>query len=98
MPALPKAIFLAAALLAAGAEAQAQTAASRWLDTKPLFNWNEARGATPRGPKSEFAGEIADCEKRGAEETKKTPPTPETRQVTAAGWLGATVDKRAGNT
>jgi hypothetical protein len=99
MSALAKiAVFSAAVLVALGSAAGAQTAASRWLDTKPTFNWNEAGGAIPRGPKSEYAGEIADCEKRGAEETKKTPPTPETRQVTAAGWLGASVEKRAGTT
>jgi hypothetical protein len=44
------------------------------------------------------ARDIADCEKRGAEETAKSPPTPETREVAAAGWLGAAVDKRAGDT
>ncbi len=97
--ALAKAAFLsAAALVLAGAGAAAQTAASRWLDGKPVANWNKPGMAIPRGPKSEYAEEIKDCEKRGAEERAKSPPTPETRQVAAAGWLGAAVERRAGDT
>ena len=90
------ALLSLAVLAFAAADAQAQ--ASRWLDAKPLANWNKPGMAIPRGPKSEFAEEIADCEKRGAEETAKSQPTPETRQVAAAGWLGAAVDKHAGDT
>lgn len=86
------------ALALAGGEAAAQTAASRWLDAKPLANWNKPGMEIPRGPKSGYAEEIAECEKRGAEETAKSPPTAETRQVAAAGWLGAAVDRRAGDT
>jgi hypothetical protein len=93
---LPSAIALV--LAAAAPAAEAQTAASRWLDAKPVANWNKPGAAIPRGPKSGFADEIAECEKRGAEEVKKSPPTPETRQVTAAGWRVATVDKRMGDT
>jgi hypothetical protein len=103
MPAHPSttSMLLSAAALvlaAAAPAADAQTAASRWLDAKPVANWNKPGGAIPRGPKSAFAEEIAACEKRGAEEVKKSPPTPETRQVTAAGWRVATVDKRMGDT
>ncbi len=87
-----------AALALAGGEAAAQTAASRWLDARPLANWNTPGMAIPRGPKSGYAEEIAECEKRGAEESPKSPPTAETRQVAAAGWLGAAVDRRAGDT
>lgn len=86
------------ALALAGGEAAAQTAASRWLDAKTIANWNKPGMAIPRGPKSGYSGDIADCEKRGAEETAKSPPTAETRQVAAAGWLGAAVDRRAGDT
>lgn len=86
------------ALTLAGGEAAAQSAASRWLDAKTIANWNKPGMEIPRGPKSGYAEEIADCEKRGAEETPKSPPTPETRQVAAAGWLGTAVDKRAGDT
>ena len=99
MLALAKAALLsAAALVALSAHAGAQSAASRWLDAKTVANWNKPGMTIPRGPKSQYAEEIADCEKRGAEETAKSPPTPETRQVSAAGWLGAAVDKRAGDT
>ena len=77
--------------------ATAQSAKSRWLDQDPLRNWNNPSGAIPKGPRVSLA-DIRDCEKRGAEETKKTPATAETRQVTAAGWRGATVEKRAGDT
>jgi len=77
--------------------AAAQSAKSRWLDADPIRNWNNPNGAIPKGPSASLA-DIRDCEKRGAEETKKTPPTPETRQVAKAGWRGATVDKRAGDT
>ena len=87
-----------AALACAGTEAAAQTAASRWLDAKTIANWNKPGMAIPRGPKSAYAEDLADCEKRGAEETAKSPPTPETRLVAAAGWLGAAVDKAAGGT
>lgn len=86
------------ALALAGGEAAAQTAASRWLDAKPIANWNQPGMAIPRGPKSEYSEDLAECEKRGAEESAKSPPTPETRQVAAAGWLGAAVDRRAGDT
>jgi hypothetical protein len=92
---------LSAALLALAItipEAHAQTAASRWLDAKPVANWNKPGAAIPKGPKSGFAEELKDCEKRGHEESPKSPPSPETRQVTAAGWLGAAVDKRMGDT
>jgi hypothetical protein len=85
-------------LALAGGEAAAQTAASRWLDAKPIANWNKPGMAIPRGPKSGYAEEIAECEKRGAEETAKSAPTAETRQVAAAGWLGTAVDKAAGDT
>lgn len=93
-------MLLATAAVAAAAmsAAQAQTAASRWLDAKPVANWNKANGAIPKGPKSGFAEEIAECEKRGHEERQKSAPTPETRQVAAAGWLGAMVERRMGNT
>ena len=73
------ALLSLAVLALAGTEARAQTAASRWLDAKTIANWNKPGMAIPRGPKSAFAEEIADCEKRGAEETAKSPPTPETR-------------------
>jgi hypothetical protein len=86
------------ALALAGGGAAAQTAASRWLDAKTIANWNTPGMAIPRGPKSDYAEDIADCEKRGAEETAKSPPTPETRQVASAGWLGAAVDRSAGDT
>jgi hypothetical protein len=89
-------LTIAAAVFAA--PAAAQTAATRWLDAKTIANWNKPGMAIPRGPKSGYAEEIAECEKRGAEETAKSPPTPETRQVAAAGWLGAAVDKAAGDT
>lgn len=95
------AIRLAAAGLAlafAAAPAAAQTAASRWLDARTIANWNKPGMAIPRGPASSYAEDLAECEKRGAEESAKSPPTPETRQVAAAGWLGAAVDKRAGET
>lgn len=88
----------ACALAFAGGQTAAQTAATRWLDAKTVVNWNKPGMAIPRGPKSGYAEEIAECEKRGAEESAKSPPTPETRQVSAAGWLGAAVDKRAGDT
>lgn len=88
----------ACALAFAGGQAAAQTSATRWLDAKTVVNWNKPGMAIPRGPKSGYAEEIAECEKRGAEESAKSPPTPETRQVSAAGWLGAAVDKRAGDT
>jgi hypothetical protein len=90
--------FLAVAFVAWGVPAQAQTAASRWLDAKPVANWNKPGMAIPRGPKSGYAEEIADCEKRGAEERPKPTVTAETRQVTAAGWLGAVVEKTIGDT
>jgi len=92
VPAL--ALCIAAAAIPA---ASAQTAKSRWLDADPLRNWNNPNGTIPRGPKAGLA-DIRDCEKRGAEETAKSELTPETRQVTAAGWHGAAVEKRAGDT
>jgi hypothetical protein len=95
---LKTALLSGAALMLAGAGAEAQTAASRWLDAKPLANWNKPGAAIPRGPKAVNMEDIRDCEKRGAEETAKSAPTPETRQVAAAGWLGTAVDKRAGDT
>lgn len=99
MPASTKPVLLAALLLALPvAGAQAQTGPARWLDAKPLANWNTPGAAIPRGPKGAPPEEIRDCEKRGAGETAKSAPTPETRQVAAAGWLGATVERRAGNT
>lgn len=82
---------------AASPPAVAQSAKSRWLDANPLGNWNNPNGKLPKGPSASLA-DIRDCEKRGAEETKKTPPSPETRRVTAAGWHGATIEKRAGDT
>jgi hypothetical protein len=102
MPATVRtAVLSAAALVLAGtamiAEAEAQSC--YWLDCQPPMNWwNQPGGAIPRGPKSGFADEIKECEKRGAGETTKSAPTPETRQVTEAGWLGAMVDKRVGDT
>lgn len=93
------AAFLSMAVLAlAGADAEAQTAASRWLDAKTIANWNKPGMAIPKGPKSGYAEEVAACQKRGAEERPKAQPTAETRQVTAAGWLGAVVEKRMGDT
>lgn len=86
------ALFLGSAVPAA-----AQTAQSRWLDAKPVANWNKPGGAIPRGPAAAL-DDIRDCEKRGAEETAKSPPTRETRAVAAAGWHGAAVEKRAGDT
>lgn len=98
MPAPTRSALLAAALFAlAGSGAEAQTPASRWLDAKPLANWNKAGAAIPRGPKSEYAEDIKECERRGAGGTAKSAPTPETRQVAAAGWLGVTVERRAGD-
>lgn len=94
-------VSLAAAALSlavAGGGAAAQSSATRWLDAKTIANWNKPGMAVPRGPKSEYSEEIAECEKRAAEESAKSPPTPETRQVAAAGWLGAAVEKRAGDT
>lgn len=88
------AVALALGALATGAVAQ--TAKSRWLDAQPVANWNKP-GAIPRGPTA-AAADIRDCERRGAEENPKSAATPETRQVTAAGWLGAAVEKRAGDT
>ena len=88
---------LALGLGALAADAGAETAKSRWLDAQPVANWNKAGGAIPRGPKA-AAADIRDCERRGAEENPKSAATPETRQVTAAGWLGAAVEKRAGDT
>jgi hypothetical protein len=85
------------ALLAASSAA-AKPPVAGWLDHNTPANWNKPAGAIPRGPKSPFADMIAQCEKRGAEETKQSPATAETRQVTAAGWLGATVERRAGDT
>lgn len=95
---MPATLLPIAALVLAAAPAAAQTVASRWLDARTIANWNKPGMAIPRGPKSSYAGEIAECEKRGAEETAKSPPTPETRRVAAAGWRGAAVDKRAGDT
>ena len=88
----------AAALVLAAAPAAAQTSASRWLDAATIANWNKPGMAIPRGPNSEYAEDIAECQNRGGEESPKSPPTLETRQVAAAGWLGAAVDKRAGGT
>ena len=82
---------------AAAPGASAQSAKSRWLDATPLRNWNNPNGTIPRGPNIALA-DIRDCEKRGAEEKTKSQPTPETRQVAAAGWHGAAVEKRAGDT
>ena len=96
-----KTAFLSAILLSGAVTipaAGAETAASRWLDAKPVANWNKPGGAIPRGPKSGYAEELKDCEKRGVEERTKSAPTAETRQVTAAGWLGAAIDKRMGDT
>lgn len=92
--------LVSAAMLVAAtvSTAEAQTAASRWLDAKPVANWNKPGGPIPRGPKSSFAEEIARCEKSGYEERQKSPPSPETRQVMAAGWLGAMVERRMGDT
>jgi len=92
------AALVLAGVVFAGAETHAQTAASRWLDAKPVANWNKPGMAIPRGPKSGYAEEIADCEKRGAEERPKATVTAETRLVTAAGWLGAVVEKSIGDT
>ena len=98
-PRILKAAALAIATLTLGGTlARAETVSGRWLDAKPIVNWNKPGGPIPRGPKVVNREDIEACEKRGAEETKKSPPTPETRQVTAAGWLGAMVDKRAGDT
>src|SRR5262245_65067649 len=98
-PTPTKSVLLSiAALMLGSSVALAETAASRWLDAKPVVNWNKPGGPIPRGPKVIYADEIRNCEKRGAEETKKRPATPETRQVTAAGWVGAAVDKRRGDT
>ncbi len=91
------AVFGTFALLAASSAA-AQPPVAGWLDHDTLANWNKPAGAIPRGPKSQFADMIAQCAKRGAEEAKQSPATPETRQVAAAGWLGATVERRAGDT
>jgi hypothetical protein len=87
-----------AAVVVPCAETGAQTAASRWLDAKPVANWNKPGMAIPRGPKSGYAEEIADCEKRGWEGRPKPTVTAETRQVTAAGWLGTVVEKSIGDT
>jgi len=95
---VPFAVLAAAVVALAGAATHAQTAASRWLDAKPVANWNKPGMAIPRGPKSGYAEEIADCEKRGAEERPKPTVTAETRQVAAAGWLGAVVEKSIGDT
>lgn len=92
------AFALALGIAATGiSAASAQTAKSSWLDAAPLRNWNNPNGTIPRGPKAALA-DIRDCEKRGAGETAKSQPTPETRLVTAAGWHGAAVEKRAGDT
>lgn len=94
-----QATLLSIAILGlAAAPVAAQTAASRWLDARTIANWNKPGMAVPRGPKSGYAEEIAACERRGADESAKALPTPETRRVAAAGWLGAAVDKRAGDT
>lgn len=98
MPAPIRSALSTAALLAlAGGGAEAQTPASRWLDAPRITNWNKPGAAIPRGPKSEYAEDIKECERRAGAETK-SPSTPETRQVAAAGWLGAEVQKRAGDT
>lgn len=84
--------------LVAASSAGAKPPVAGWLDHNTIANWNKPAGAIPRGPKSANADMIAQCAKRGAEETKQSPATPETRQVTAAGWLGATVERQVGDT
>lgn len=96
-PASTASLGALALALGLAAPAASQTAASRWLDAKPVANWNKPGGTIPRGPAAAL-DDIRDCEKRGAEETAKSPPTRETRAVAAAGWHGAAVEKRAGGT
>jgi hypothetical protein len=91
-------VFAAAIAFAAAASAHAEAPSGRWLDAKSIVNWNKPGAAIPRGPKAVNPEMFQQCEKQGAEETKKVPPTPETRQVSAAGWRIAKVDKRAGAT
>lgn len=73
-----------------------QGADAPWIDATPIGNWNKAGGAVPRGPRvdREALEYIRECE--SAE--KPAAPTPETEQVAAAGWKGAMVEKRAGDT
>ena len=98
-PKLLQSALLSAAVIAhSGAVAQAETASGRWLDARTVANWNKPGAAIPRGPKAVNPEMFRQCEQQGAEETKKVPPTPETRQVSAAGWRIAKVDKRAGDT
>lgn len=86
------------AVVSAAVPATAETPTGRWLDAKTIANWNKPGMAIPRGPKAMNPEMFRQCEKQGAEEMKKAPPTPETRHVTAAGWRVAKVDKQAGDT
>jgi hypothetical protein len=95
---LQSALMSAVVIALSGAVAEAETASGRWLDAKTVVNWNKPGAAIPRGPKAVNPEMFQQCEKQGAEETKKVPPTRETRQVSAAGWRIAKVDKRAGDT
>ncbi len=91
-------VLASIAALAAAAPATAETSTGRWLDANPIANWNKPGMAIPRGPKAMNPEMFRQCEKQGADEMKKAPPTPETRRVTAAGWRVAKVDKQAGDT
>ena len=77
MAVLSKAVFASAVgLIALGTGAAASTTTSRWLDAKPVANWNKPGATIPRGPKAGNLEDIKDCEKRGAAETKKSSPRP----------------------
>lgn len=84
---MPLILALALARTAHGA-----APARSWLDVRPLVNWNEPGASIPRGPTPLDPSQLRDCARRAP--GKAQPPSRETRQVSAAGWLNARVSRR----
>jgi hypothetical protein len=70
-----------AALLIALAPLAAQTALAdgRWIDRKPIAQWNKAGGPVPRAPRDEI-------DREQCKDAIQPPRTPEERAVAAQGW------------